>query len=264
MSNKKNDVQQMLKEVVALGKSRGWTKFNKPKNCAMDVVSEASEIMEHFVWTKNSEILSDEKRLALIKGEIGDTFHALLNLCQVLDIDPANAFWDKLSKTKEKYAPNEQGQSKPPNYKYLHDKHGYVIASAKALIYRKEDDGKKYLLIREKVGQDIIVDLPGGKMEYGESPEKTLKREVLEEVDLKVKIEKYLGSWPIFDTKKRMHVLCNTYLCGLQGNEKIDLTKNPADEEIVGTLWLTRDEILKKYQRVFSKDLSRIFQEEVK
>lgn len=48
--------------------------------------------------------------------------------------------------------------------------------SAKALIY---DQNQKFLLIKEKKG---IRDFPGGGIEYGETPQETIKRELSEEI----------------------------------------------------------------------------------
>ena len=47
-------------------------------------------------------------------------------------------------------------------------------------------DGK-ILLIKKKTGPyDGLLDLPGGSFEFGETPEETLKREMLEETGLEV------------------------------------------------------------------------------
>lgn len=55
--------------------------------------------------------------------------------------------------------------------------------SAKALIY---DQNQKFLLIKEAKG---IRDFPGGGIEYGETPQEAIKRELAEEIGITEKIE---------------------------------------------------------------------------
>lgn len=56
-------------------------------------------------------------------------------------------------------------------------------------------DDNKILLIKKAVGPyEGKLDLPGGSLEFGETPEKTLKRELLEETGLEVK------EYELFDT----------------------------------------------------------------
>ena len=55
--------------------------------------------------------------------------------------------------------------------------------SAKALIYNEE---QKFLLIKEAKG---IRDFPGGGIEYGETPQEAIKRELSEEIGITANIE---------------------------------------------------------------------------
>jgi len=115
-----------------------------------------------------------------------------------------------------------------------------VLSSAKALI--KHDD--KYLFLREDLPQGTIWDLPGGKIEFGESPEETIVREVKEEVYFEIKILKSIGVWWFFPINKEQQIVCHTYLCEPTGNVEIDLTKNPADEHFSEYRWVSKEEVL--------------------
>lgn len=110
MSNKKNhssDLNEMQQAALEVCHERQWDKYHTPKNMAMDLVREASEVLEHLIWPTNREILKDKARLAEIKDEMGDVLHALLLLADSCGIDTVAAFWDKLEKTKLKYPKDE-------------------------------------------------------------------------------------------------------------------------------------------------------------
>jgi len=55
-------------------------------------------------------------------------------------------------------------------------------------------DGK-FLALHKKIIKDDWLELPGGRMEFGESAEETVIREVFEETGLTVKPVKLLDTW---------------------------------------------------------------------
>jgi len=100
-----NDLKEMLKAVKRVEKERGWEKFHLPKNMAMDMVREASEAMEHFVWETNEEILADKEKIREIGKELGDVLHSLLLVADGVGADLAEEFWAKLKEVEERYPP---------------------------------------------------------------------------------------------------------------------------------------------------------------
>lgn len=83
---------------------RDWKKFHTPKNLSMNLVSEASELMDIFLWVDSAT--SDEQlkqKRKEIEDEAADVFLALLAFCNACDIDLGAAFGAKLEATKEKY-----------------------------------------------------------------------------------------------------------------------------------------------------------------
>jgi len=120
----------------------------------------------------------------------------------------------------------------------MDNKKKILVPAVKAIIQR----GEKFLLIKQELPEKIVWDLPGGKVDYGENPYKTLEREVMEEIHLSIDIVKPLGFFWFFRTDGTQ-VICTTFLCTPKSNE-IDLTKNPADENVTDYRWVTKDEFL--------------------
>ena len=114
-----------------------------------------------------------------------------------------------------------------------------ILASVKAII----KDNDNFLIIEQEFNWKVYSDLPWWRIEYSESPYFSLIREVREEVFLDIEITKALGIWRFFKNNKDQ-VICYTFLCKSK-NKNIDLTKNPADENIINYKWLTKEEILK-------------------
>lgn len=129
-----------------------------------------------------------------------------------------------------------------------------VISSVKALLQHN----KKFLIVREDLHKGQVWDLPGGKIEYGEDPEDALSREVKEELDLDIKIEKSVGVWYFFSQNNKHQVICHTYLCTIKGKLKIDISKNPADEHFSQLKWLTIEEILASNEVIITKSLRKL------
>jgi 8-oxo-dGTP diphosphatase len=130
-----------------------------------------------------------------------------------------------------------------------------VRPAVKAII--KQDD--KYLFIKQSIEGEEIWDLPGGKVEYGESPYDTLSREVREEINNKITIIKPIGLFWFFRKKDKDQVVCITFLCKLENN-KILINKNPDDtEKIIDYKWLSKDEFLSDKYVVSHISLKELF-----
>jgi NTP pyrophosphatase (non-canonical NTP hydrolase) len=76
--------------------SKGWyrpdsPKPQTPKNLAISLVLEASEVLEHFQWGEDS---TDKAELA---SELADVMLYLLQLASVSEIDLGQAVLDKLN-----------------------------------------------------------------------------------------------------------------------------------------------------------------------
>jgi dCTP diphosphatase len=83
---------------------RDWEQFHSPKNLAMALSVEASEMVEHFQWLteEQSRNLASAK-LADVREEIGDVMIYLTELAEKLGIDPVEAAKVKLEINNRKY-----------------------------------------------------------------------------------------------------------------------------------------------------------------
>jgi dCTP diphosphatase len=95
---------------------RDWEQFHSPKNLAMALSVEVSEIVEHFQWLteEQSRNLPPEK-LAKIREEIGDVMIYLTELADKLGIDPVEAAKSKVTINGQKY-PAELVKGKASKY----------------------------------------------------------------------------------------------------------------------------------------------------
>ena len=95
---------------------RDWEQFHSPKNLAMALSVEASEIVEHFQWLteEQSRNLPPEK-LAEVRQEIGDVMIYLTELAEKLGVDPVEAAKAKLKINRQKY-PAELVKGKASKY----------------------------------------------------------------------------------------------------------------------------------------------------
>ena len=96
-----NDLTIRLREFAA---ARDWEQFHSPKNLAMALAVEASEIMEHFQWlTEEQSSGLPPKKLQQVKEEIADVLIYLTRLADRLGVDPLEAAYEKLEVNQAKY-----------------------------------------------------------------------------------------------------------------------------------------------------------------
>ena len=131
-----------------------------------------------------------------------------------------------------------------------------VYPAVKAIIQKDE----KILFLEQHIGDRVFWDLPGGKVDHGESPYETLRREVMEEVCLNVLSHTPVGMHWFFRLKDGHEVVCTAFVCEVE-NYDIDITKNPADEEIKGFRWLSKEEFLRPEFKTSDESLKILINE---
>ena len=95
------DLEEKMHAFVA---SKGWyepdsKKQQSPKNLAISLVLEASEVLEHFQWT------GEVRDKAALAGELADVGLYLLQLASITGVDLEQAILDKLAVNKDREWP---------------------------------------------------------------------------------------------------------------------------------------------------------------
>lgn len=114
-----SDIKGLTEKIKKFRDERNWKQFHNPKDMALSLVLEATEVLEHFQWKSKEEI---EKYIKSNKKEIGeelvDVLYWVLLMCNDLGIDIKEAFEKKLKKNEKKY-PVEKVRGKHIKYNKL-------------------------------------------------------------------------------------------------------------------------------------------------
>jgi NTP pyrophosphatase (non-canonical NTP hydrolase) len=114
-----SEINEITRKILQFRDERDWMQFHDPKNMAVSIILEASELLEHFQWKTKEEV---EKYVAQnkseIKDEIADIALYLFELADNLGIDLNSAMEEKLKKNAAKY-PVEKAKGRHTKYNKL-------------------------------------------------------------------------------------------------------------------------------------------------
>lgn len=117
------DTEQLILNLRKFAEERDWGQFHTPKNLAMALSVECSELVEHFQWLDSDEVKNlqienskNKKKREEIAEEVSDILFYLLRFSDVMNIDLQKAVDKKLEKNAKKYpAEKVRGNSKKYN-----------------------------------------------------------------------------------------------------------------------------------------------------
>ncbi len=116
----KTTIAALKEKVKVFSEERDWDQFHNAKDLAIGVITEASELLEHFRFLSEKEVgdfFDDEKRKNAASEEIADILIFLFRLAQKYDIDLSDAFVKKLQKNEKRF-PVETLKGKKPERRY--------------------------------------------------------------------------------------------------------------------------------------------------
>ncbi|MFJ1968870.1 nucleotide pyrophosphohydrolase [Streptomyces sp. NPDC087903] len=100
------DVAKLQRRLVEFAAARNWQPYHTPKNLATALSVEASELVEIFQWLtpeESSRVMDDPDTAHRVSDEIADVLAYLLQLCEVLGIDPLAALDAKIDRNEGRF-----------------------------------------------------------------------------------------------------------------------------------------------------------------
>jgi len=114
-----SDINKITEKILKFRNDRDWKQFHNPKDCAISLSLEASEVLEHFQWKTKEEV---EEYIKInkehIAEELADVFYWILLMSKDMNIDIIDSCEKKLIKNAEKY-PIEKAKGRHSKYNKL-------------------------------------------------------------------------------------------------------------------------------------------------
>ncbi len=112
-------MKKLTERIVKFRDDRDWKQFHNPKDLAISLSLEASEVVEHFQWKNTEEItLHIKNNKKEIAKELADVFYWVLLMAHDLEIDIEKAFEIKMKENAKKY-PIKKAKGKHTKYNKL-------------------------------------------------------------------------------------------------------------------------------------------------
>ncbi|MEO0337433.1 MAG: nucleotide pyrophosphohydrolase [Pseudomonadota bacterium] len=117
-SLKNQNALQSIAKIREFCEARDWDQFHSPKELAIGLVTEASELLEIFRFQSEaqiSELLEDADSRESIADELADVYFFLLRFADRNGFDLESALARKMAKNNEKY-PVEKSRGRNQKY----------------------------------------------------------------------------------------------------------------------------------------------------
>lgn len=105
-----SDIQEIIDELIKFRNERDWGQFHNPKDLAIALNIESSELLECFLWKSVEK--GDQ---SLIKEELADVIAYALLLAEKYNFDVKDIVLEKIKLNAEKY-PVEKSKGSAKKY----------------------------------------------------------------------------------------------------------------------------------------------------
>jgi NTP pyrophosphatase (non-canonical NTP hydrolase) len=99
-----SEIEELQQKIVAFRDERDWKQFHNPKDLAISLLLEASELLEHFQWKSVEEMKQHVKdNKTEVSEELADVYYWVLLMAHDLGINLTEALNSKMKQNEEKY-----------------------------------------------------------------------------------------------------------------------------------------------------------------
>lgn len=106
-----DSLHTIIQQLLTFRDERDWKQFHTPKNLALALSIEASELNELFLWKGDGEAVDEEK----VKQELADVVSYVLYLAHHYELDLATIVEEKIKLNTLKY-PIEKSKGTATKY----------------------------------------------------------------------------------------------------------------------------------------------------
>ena len=99
------NIKNIQKQLSDFADERDWDQFHNPKNLAMALSVEASELVEIFQWLtpEQAESIMESSEHEHVKEEMADIMIYLIRMADKLNVDLEESVTDKIVKNSKKH-----------------------------------------------------------------------------------------------------------------------------------------------------------------
>nr|WSW43147.1 nucleotide pyrophosphohydrolase [Streptomyces sp. NBC_01001] len=99
-------LRQLQRRLAEFAAVRGWEPYHTPKNLAVALSVEASELVEIFQWLtpeQSAKVMEKPDTAHRVADEVADVLAYLLQFCEVLGVDVLDALAAKIERNELRF-----------------------------------------------------------------------------------------------------------------------------------------------------------------